>query len=252
VVRSPRGIELTAAGRAFLDHARLALPQVEAAGEAARRAAYPGKASLVMGFLTGTELEWLPDAVRILRGELPNIEIVISSQTSPELAGALLGRKIDVAFLRPVQQMPDLMFEPLIKEPLIVVLCTDHRLAALDAFSAENLVGETFISVANNAPAVRAAIDDYLRCSGLDITPDYEATSTFMAISLVASTRGIALLPLYTRNFLPPSVTSRPIKGEAPTIDLVLGYHKENNSPLLKLFLSRVDDLMDHVSKKIH
>jgi LysR family transcriptional regulator, hca operon transcriptional activator len=60
------------------------------------------------------------------------------------------------------------------------------------------------------------------------------------------------LLPLYTRNFLPPSVTSRPIKGEAPTIDLVLGYHKENNSPLLKLFLSRVDDLIDHVSKKIH
>jgi LysR family hca operon transcriptional activator len=34
LIRSPRGIELTAAGRAFLDHARLALSQVEAAGEA--------------------------------------------------------------------------------------------------------------------------------------------------------------------------------------------------------------------------
>src|SRR3989440_6649264 len=89
-VRSVWGVELTAAGRAFLDHARLALSQVEAAGEAARRTAYPAKASFVMGFLTGTELEWLPEAVRILRGELPNIEIVISSQTSPELASALL------------------------------------------------------------------------------------------------------------------------------------------------------------------
>lgn len=38
VVRSVQGVELTAAGRAFLDHARLALSQVEAAGEAARRA----------------------------------------------------------------------------------------------------------------------------------------------------------------------------------------------------------------------
>src|SRR6267143_6961763 len=36
-LRGPRGIELTPAGRAFLDHARLALSQVEAAGEAARR-----------------------------------------------------------------------------------------------------------------------------------------------------------------------------------------------------------------------
>ena len=35
--RSVHGIELTAAGRAFLDHARLALTQVEAAREAARR-----------------------------------------------------------------------------------------------------------------------------------------------------------------------------------------------------------------------
>jgi LysR family transcriptional regulator, hca operon transcriptional activator len=125
LIRSSRGIELTAAGRAFLDHARLALSQVEAAGEAARRAAYPAKASFVIGFLTGTELEWLPEALRILRGELPNIEIVTSSQTSPELADALLRRKIDAAFLRPAQQMPDLVFKPLIKEPLIAVLRSD-------------------------------------------------------------------------------------------------------------------------------
>src|SRR2546429_9196717 len=35
LIRGPRGIELTPAGRAFLDHARLALSQVEGAGEAA-------------------------------------------------------------------------------------------------------------------------------------------------------------------------------------------------------------------------
>jgi len=46
--------------------------------------------------------------------------------------------------------------------------------------------------------------------------------------------------------------TSRPISGQAPRIELVLGYHKENKSPLLKLFLSRVDDLVDRVSKKVH
>jgi LysR family hca operon transcriptional activator len=77
---------------------------------------------------------------------------------------------------------------------------------------------------------------------------DHEATSTYMAISLVVSTRGIALLPLYTQNFLPPSVRSRPITGEAPKIDLVLGYHRENKSPLLKLFLSSVEDLIARMS----
>src|SRR5260370_30795086 len=61
LIRSARGIELTAAGRAFLDHARLALSQVEAAGEAAPRAAHPAQASFRMGFLTGITMERFPD-----------------------------------------------------------------------------------------------------------------------------------------------------------------------------------------------
>src|ERR1700758_3762014 len=62
--RGARGIELTAAGRVFLDHARLALLQVEAAGEAARRVAQPARPSFVLGFLTGHEVMWLPEALR--------------------------------------------------------------------------------------------------------------------------------------------------------------------------------------------
>src|SRR6202166_2773 len=53
--RGARGVELTASGRAFLDHARLALAQVDAAGEAARRAAQPAKRTFALGFLTGHE-----------------------------------------------------------------------------------------------------------------------------------------------------------------------------------------------------
>ena len=86
LVRSARGIELTAAGRAFLDHARLALAQVDAAVEAARRAAQPTKPTFALGFLTGQEMDWLPEAMRILRDELPNIEVTVSSQYSPDLA----------------------------------------------------------------------------------------------------------------------------------------------------------------------
>ena len=90
MIRSARGIELTAAGRVFLDHARLALAQVDAAGEAARRAAQPAKPSFALGFLTGHEIDWLPEAIRLLRDELPNVAITISSQYSPDLAGALV------------------------------------------------------------------------------------------------------------------------------------------------------------------
>jgi LysR family transcriptional regulator, hca operon transcriptional activator len=75
------GIELTAAGRAFLDHARLALTQAEAAKEAAWRAAQPSKSTFALGFLTGTEMDWLPEAMRILHDELPNIEARCGAST---------------------------------------------------------------------------------------------------------------------------------------------------------------------------
>src|SRR3954469_14099641 len=74
MTRSARGIELTAAGRIFLDHARLALAQVAGAREAARRAAEPAKPSFALGFLTGQEMDWLPEAMRILHDELPKME----------------------------------------------------------------------------------------------------------------------------------------------------------------------------------
>src|ERR1700750_1788430 len=98
--RGSRGIALPAPGRTFLDHARLALLQVEAAGEAARRAAQPQKATFMLGFLTGHEMIWLPAALRILHREEPETEITLASQSSPDLASALMRGGMDVAFLR--------------------------------------------------------------------------------------------------------------------------------------------------------
>jgi LysR family transcriptional regulator, hca operon transcriptional activator len=252
IIRSAHGIELTAAGRAFLDHARLALAQVDAAREAARRAAQPAKLSFALGFLTGKEIDWLPEAIRLLRDELPSIEITVSSQYSPDLADALARGKLDVAFLRREARATDLMFKVVDTEPFVVVLPGDHRLASREAINPHDMVGETFIAVSNTAPVGRKVVDDYLRRSGIEIKPDHEADHLAMAMSLVASTRGVALLPAYARNLLPASLTSRPLQGDVPTIDLVVGYSKTNTSPILKLFISRIDDLIDRVAKKIH
>src|SRR5438128_7240705 len=208
MILSAHGIELTAAGRVFLDHARLALAQVDAAREAARRAATPAKPSFALGFLTGKEIDWLPEAIRLLRDELPNIEITVSSQYSPDLADALVRGKLDVAFLRRETRATDLMFKVVATEPFVVVLPSDHLLASHEVINPQDIVGETFIAVSNTAPVTREVIDDYLRRSGIDIRPDHEADHMAMAMSFVASTHGVALLPAYARNLLPSSLRS--------------------------------------------
>ncbi len=187
LTRSARGVELTAAGRVFLDHARLALAQVDAAGEAARRATQPARKTFGIGFQTGHEMNWLPEAMHILRDELHHIEVKVSSGYSPDLADAVARGRLDVAFLRVVE-----------------------------------------------------------------LTPDHGVDNLAMAISLVASTRGLSLMPAYAKNLLPWSVVSRPLEGDVPRIDLAIGYRKANTSPTLKLFLSRVDELIARGAKRAH
>jgi LysR family transcriptional regulator, hca operon transcriptional activator len=248
--RSVRGIELTPAGRAFLDHARLALAQVEAAASAARQAAHPGRRTLALGFLSGCEPEWLPAIMHVLRDELPRIEIAISSKHSPQLAEGLATGKLDAAFMRAEAGYPDLVYKILISEPLIVVLPSDHHLTSKEAISPADLVGETFIGMSDQAPVLRRLIEDYFRWSQIELTPAHMVEYLSMAMSVVASTRGIALLPEFARNFLTWSVTTRPLAGEAPSIDLVLGHHKANKSPVLKLFLSRAGEILERLSRK--
>jgi LysR family hca operon transcriptional activator len=205
-----------------------------------------------MGFLTGHELIWMPEALRILRDGHPSVDVMISSQYSPLLAKALLNGKIDAAFLRREKGMPELAYRVLVKEPLAVILPSDHRLAALKAISPRDLVGETFVTVSSTAPVLRVVIDNFLKRSGINIKPAYEADHLSMGMSLIASTRGVGLLPAYAQNFLPSSVTSRPLKGETPTVELLFGYKKSNKSPILKLLLSRLDELVARVSKTTH
>ena len=240
--RSVHGVELTAAGKAFLDHARLALAQVDAAVEAARRAAKPARKTFAVGFQTGHEMNWLPKAMHVLRDELKNIQVTISSDYSPDLAEALVRGRLDVAFMR-VEPTFDLGYEVVDHEPLIVLMPSDHRLTGREEIHPREFVGEIFIGGSNKASVLRAVTEDYLRRCGLDIKLDHGVDNMAMAMSLVASTRGLALMPAYAKNLLPWSVVSRPLEGEAPTIDLAVGYSKTNTSTILKLFLAGLEQL---------
>ncbi|MDB5995087.1 MAG: Transcriptional regulator [Pseudomonas sp.] len=242
---------MTAAGRAFIDHARLALTHVDAAVEAARRAAQPSKQRLALGFLTGQEMTWLPQAMHVFHDELPNVGITVSSGYSPDLAECVAQGKLDLAFMRAEPDF-DLAYQVVGREPLVVLMPSDHPLTSHGAILPQQLVGEPFIAMASRAKVLREVIDTYLERSGVQITPAQTVDNPAVVMSLVASTGGVTLIPAYVENLMPGSVVSRPLAGDVPTIDLAIGYSKANNSPALKLFLSRADELISRVSERAH
>jgi LysR family hca operon transcriptional activator len=248
--RQARGVTLTAAGKVFLHHVRLALAQIETASEAARRAEQPEKAAFVIGFLHGQEIAWLPETLRILRQESPGTEINISSHSSPELAAGLMHGKVDVALLRREKETTGLVFKFLLAEPLIAIVPANHHLAARKTVRPQDLEREVFVGPAQFAPMLKSVIKDYAEKVGITLQQRYEAEDIYGGMSLLVSLGGFTLLPLYVQNMLIPSVVARPLQGKPPTIDLVMGYNKSNTSALLKRFVSRADELVVSVHKQ--
>src|SRR5882762_8728533 len=157
--RSVRGVELTAAGKAFLDQARLVLMHADAAVETARRAAEPARKTFAIGFQTGHEINWLAPTMNVLHDELKDIEVTVSSDYSPDLAQALVRGRLDLAFLR-VEPGYDLEYRVVDREPLIVLMPSDHRLTARNAVRPQDFVGEIFIGGSNKAAVLRAVTED--------------------------------------------------------------------------------------------
>jgi LysR family hca operon transcriptional activator len=248
--RSARGTELTAAGRTFLDHARLSLAQAEAAVESARRTAQPAKPVLAIGFLTGHEVDCIPPTTNILRDDLPNLEVRVFSGFSVDLADDLQRGKLDVAFMRR-EPNPDLEYRLVVREPFVAILPCDHPLAERTSIAPRDLIGETYIGISSVARILRSTVSEYFDRSGVRIMPHLEIDNFAMAISLVGSTQGVALLPASIDSYLPPSIVSRSLSGDQPVIDLVVGSHKANKSSVLATFLSRVVDLSAQVQNKV-
>jgi Transcriptional regulator len=222
----------------------MALLQAEAAKEAALRAAQPAKPTFALGFLSGAEIDLLPEVNRVLRDEFPGIDIRLSSDYSPVLAKALMRRRLDAAFIRPEDHMEDLACRRVRTDPLVFVFPSDHRLASQAAVAPQEIVNETFYLPSRSAPAVRRVVLEYLNRAGIDLKAEHEVHNVVHAISMITSTRGVMLLPAYTKRYLPESITTRPVAGEVPSLDLVIAYHKANKSPILRLLLANVGKLV--------
>ncbi len=134
---------------------------------------------------------------------------------------------------------PDTLPEP------IVILPSDHPLARETEIDPKALQGETLVGFSDVAMVLRDVVDSHLLGRGIDLTPSHRVENFATVLSLVASLRGVALMPAYVEALLPWSVVSRPLRGEPPlTIDLAVGCRPDNSSPVLKTFLAGLDQLI--------
>ncbi len=240
--RSRRSIQLTDAGAYFLKEARQVLSHLEQAAETSRRI-YNGQAGrLVVGFVGSVIHTFLPEGLRIFRERFPDVELVLQELNTADQVKSLHARRIDVGFFYLGAHDPLLASRPLIEAPLLVVLPRKHALSNRKSVQIKELAKEPFIAnTRSTEPVVRDAFISLCHSAGISPRITQEAGQVQTVLGLVASGLGACLLPDFCKNIRRPGVQYVPLSGSAPTVKLGMAWHKDNDSALVKSFVSVIE-----------
>jgi LysR family nitrogen assimilation transcriptional regulator len=121
LVRLPRGVRLTGAGRQFLDHCRRILRELDRARDELRTSAEVPSGRVILGLSPTVGPLLLPSVIERVRRQCPQITLKIVEWFSAQLYDALLTGRVDVAVLTNAPPSRALKLTPLFSEPIVVL-----------------------------------------------------------------------------------------------------------------------------------
>jgi DNA-binding transcriptional LysR family regulator len=221
--RMPRGVELTDAGRTFLDGARATFAHLDRTLESARRTARGEQGRISLAFSSSTAFHPLvPSVIREFREAFPMVAVTLAEGNPAELIEHVEGDRLDAVFSRlSIAKLARVVLHPLLEEPLVVALPKGHALARGQARSViplKRLSDETF--VVNRQPGRLAGIRDdvFAGCHAAGFSPrvGQEAPNVIATLPLVAAGIGIAIVPASLQYMNIRGVVYRRLAGSTP------------------------------------
>lgn len=235
--RSTRRVALTDAGRAFLGRAREILAAVEEAGAEARGAAEGNRGRLAIGFVSSATLSLLPTALGIFRERYPGVDLDLQELASGEQVDALYEGRIEAGLVRLPMRSPEIRFEPLLEEPMIVALPSGHSLEGRKSLSVRDIAPLPLIFFQRRLePGSHAQIVELLATVGALPRVAQYAVHLQTVIGLVASGMGIALLAESSGNLHREGVVYRKLRAAGARSTLGLARLDREDSLLVDRF----------------
>jgi DNA-binding transcriptional LysR family regulator len=211
--REGRGIRLTEAGRVFLEQARKTLIDAKRAIELARYAANGEIGHLSIGYNAPTGFRIFPKVIPAFKERWPNVRLTFRAHNLGQQLERLEREELDVGFIWLPVPAGQFDVQPLVQEPLVAVLPTDHRLASKQSISVKDLSPEPLILLARELdPDTYHEIETLFQRAGATMNVAYELENSLSMINFVAMGCGCSLLPDYTRAIRQEGVVHRPLR----------------------------------------
>jgi DNA-binding transcriptional LysR family regulator len=246
--RVPRGVELTGAGRIFLDGARATFANLDRTLESARRTARGEEGQISVAFTSSTGFHPLiPRVIREFSETFPLVAVTLAEGNAANLIERVESNRSDVAFSRlSIVELKRLVFHPLLEEPVVVALPKGHALVRGQSRSGlllKKLSDETFV-MSRQSGALAGIRDDVVaacRAAGFSPRIGQEAPNVIATLPLVAAGIGISIVPVCLQHLNIRGVAYRRLAGSTqPKVPLNLTSRRDDTSEVVRQFINLV------------
>ncbi|MHB2019171.1 MAG: LysR family transcriptional regulator [Candidatus Xenobia bacterium] len=240
--RTRRKVELTDAGRIFLDEARRTLSQAQQAVQSAQQAGRGQVGRLEIGFAPSAPFNILPSILKTYRERFSKVTLVLHEMTTTEQVEGLRHGTIDVGFVRLPVEDDSLATEVALREPLVAALPEAHRLAPRSRIQLKQLAAEPFLMFPRQVgPGLYDQILGLCFQAGFSPKVTQEASQMPTIIGLVGAGFGVALVPASVQNIHGSGVVFRPLQNSS-VVELGIATRREEASAVLRSFLQIARD----------
>jgi len=250
LVRSSKGITLTAAGQVFYNEARAVLARVEHARIAAQRAARGEEGRISVGFISIVDYSFLPGALKTFRERYPRVEVQLQELTTDTQILELAAENLDVGIgLAPVEHEA-LTFHRVADEKLVLAVSSElvpHT--SRSAVSTKDFAQQPFVMIPRlMAPGYYDTFVSFCRECGFSPNIAQQAKQMQTVISLVSNGFGVALVPESIMNLKRTGVTYLRLREKGPHITIGLLHRKRDVNPALESFVAVVRETVAGLS----
>src|SRR5690348_9196118 len=246
--RTKRTVQLTEAGRMFVQEARVILAQASHAANLASRVNLGEVGQLTIGVAGPADAPIFIQILRTFTQKHPKVRIVLRNISSLDQTQAISEGRLHVGFVAMPIDDAGLATETVMRQPIMIALPPEHPLATLERIPLKALSGEPQIMFArSNAPRFFDAVLAACREAGFSMNIAHEVDNLYTAYALVAAGLGVCLVPSGAQDYHSrPSMVVRPVSPALPNTEMhiALAYKAQSENELVPLFVEVVREVV--------
>ena len=248
--RTSRKVQLTDAGRVFLERSRQVLAAVDASVEAARGASDGLIGLLRVGYIHSASHTLMPAIVRASTDKLPRLRLHLHELDVDRQVDALLADRIDVGLIRMPLLHPGVESRVLLTEGFVLALPQRHPLTKVAKVAIGQLAGQSLIGYPNarGEGTFHRALMELCASGGIAPSISQVARTVQTALGLVRAGVGLAIVPRSIQSLQLGGVVYREFADVTPTVSMGVAWGAGRKSSLVESFVhvalqvARADD----------